>query len=120
MLKALPESFPAALDFLMRRSKVTTMQLAECSGLSDSTITRLRTRESDSCKMDQMVILCIALHLSPWLSGEMLYKAGLVRRQTKQHRAYRLILDCRFMDSLETVQKFFTDAGCEPLKPKAT
>ena len=75
LLLSLPESFPAALDFLMRKSGVTTMQLAERSGLSDSTITRLRTRDSGSYKMDQAVILCIALHLPPWLSGEMLYKA---------------------------------------------
>lgn len=120
ILKALPDSFPEAMDYLMRSSKVTTEQLVERTGLSESTITRLRTKESDNYKMDQVVVLCVALHLPPWLSSEMLYKAGLALRRTKQHRAYRLILDCMFMDSVEMVQNFLTSTGCRPLKPKAT
>lgn len=120
VLKALPDSFPEAMDYLMRSSKVTTEQLVERTGLSESTITRLRTKESDNYKMDQVVILCVALHLPPWLSSEMLYKAGLSLRRTKQHRAYRLILDCMFMDSVEMIQSFLASTGCKPLKPKAT
>lgn len=120
VLNALPDSFPEAMDYLMRSSKVTTEQLVERTSLSESTITRLRTRESDNYKMDQVVVLCVALHLPPWLSSEMLCKAGLTLRCTRQHRAYRLILDCMFMDSVEMVQNFLTSSGCKPLKPKAT
>ena len=69
--------------------------------------------------MDQVVALCIALQLPPWLSSELLAQAGLMLRRTKQHRAYRLILDCMFMDSLETVQNFLRTSGCEALKLKA-
>ena len=119
-MNALPDSFPEAMDYLMRSSKVTTEQLVERTSLSESTITRLRTRESDNYKMDQVVVLCVALHLPPWLSSEMLCKAGLTLRCTRQHRAYRLILDCMFMDSVEMVQNFLTSSGCKPLKPKAT
>lgn len=120
VLKALPDSFPKAMDYLMRSSKVTAERLVEKTGLSESTITRLRTRESDNYKLDQVIVLCVALHLPPWLSSEMLSKAGVMLRHTKQHRAYRLILDCMFMDSVETVQDFLTASGCTPLKPKAT
>lgn len=120
VLKALPDAFPEAMDYLMRSSKVTTEQLVERTGLSESTITRLRTKESDNYKMDQVVILCVALHLPPWLSSEMLYKAGLTLRRTKQHRAYRLILDCMFMDSVKMIQSFLASTDCKPLKPKAT
>lgn len=120
VLNALPSSFPEAMDFLMRASKVTTEQLVERCGLSESTITRLRTKESDNYKMDQVIVLCVALHLPPWLSGEMLNKAGLTLRSTKQHRAYRLILDCLFMDTIDEVQSFLTSSGCKPMKLKAT
>ena len=120
VLAALPDSFPEALDFLMRSARVTTEQLVERCGLSESTITRLRTKESDNYKLDQIIVLCVALHLPPWLSGEMLNKAGLTLRHTKQHRAYRLILDCLFMDSLEEVQSFLVESGCNKLKLKAT
>lgn len=120
VLAALPDSFPEAMDFLMRSSKVTTEQLVERCGLSESTITRLRTKESDNYKMDQIIVLCVALHLPPWLSSEMLNKAGLILRSTKQHRAYRLILDCLFMDSIDDVQNFLVASGCSKLKLKAT
>ena len=40
----------------MRSSKVTTEQLVERTSLSESTITRLRTRESDNYKMDHVVL----------------------------------------------------------------
>ena len=70
--------------------------------------------------MDQVITLCIALQLPPWLSAELLDRAGLLLRRTKQHRAYRLILDCMFMDTLDTVQSFLRASGCEALKLKAT
>lgn len=120
MLNALPDSFPEALDFLMRTYKITTEQLVERCGLSESTITRLRTKESDNYKMDQIIVLCVSLHLPPWLSSEMLNKAGLTLRSTKQHRAYRLIMDCLFMDSIDDIQNFLTASGCKPMKLKAT
>ena len=70
--------------------------------------------------MDQVIALCVALQLPPWLSAELLDRAGLLLRRTKQHRAYRLILDCMFMDTLDTVQSFLRASGCEALKLKAT
>ena len=81
---------------------------------------RLRRTERTNYSVDQVVALCIALQLPPWLSSELLSQAGLVLRRTRQHRAYRLILDCMFMDPLDTVQSFLKASGCEELKLKAT
>jgi len=50
----------------------------------------------------------------------MFTRAGITLRSTKQHRAYQLILDCLYMDSLEEVQIFLAGQGCEPLKLKAS
>ena len=104
----------------MEQTGVTEEALEERSGISVSTISRLRRKERANYSLDQVVALCVALRLPPWLSGELLARAGLMLRRTKQHRAYRLILDCMFMDSLDTVQDFLKASGCEPLKLKAT
>ena len=119
VLNALPDTFPETLSALMAQAHITEENLEERSGISVSTISRLKRIERNSYSMDQVVALCIALQLPPWLSSELLAQAGLMLRRTKQHRAYRLILDCMFMDSLETVQNFLRSSGCEALKLKA-
>lgn len=120
ILGALPDSFPETLTYLMDQSGITVENLEERSGISVSTISRLRRAERSNYSMDQIVAICIALQLPPWLSGELLEQAGLMLRRSKQHRAYRLILDCMFMDDLETVQSFLRTSGCDPLKLKAS
>ena len=120
ILSSLPDTFPETLTALMARAGMTEEKLEELSGISVSTISRLRRTERTNYSVDQVVALCIALQLPPWLSSELLSQAGLVLRRTRQHRAYRLILDCMFMDPLDTVQSFLKSSGCEELKLKAT
>ena len=120
VLNALPDTFPETLSMLMTQSGITEENLEERSGISVRTISRLRREERSNYSMDQVITLCIALQLPPWLSAELLDRAGLLLRRTKQHRAYRLILDCMFMDTLDTVQSFLRASGCEALKLKAT
>jgi len=120
ILNALPANFPDTLAVLMEQAHITEELLEERSGISARTISRLRSEERSNYSMDQVIVLCIALQLPPWLSCELLERAGLILRRTKQHRAYRLILDCMFMDDVETVQRFLRDSDCEPLKHKAS
>ena len=120
VLNALPDTFPETLSMLMTQSGITEENLEERSGISVRTISRLRREERSNYSMDQVIALCVALQLPPWLSAELLDRAGLLLRRTKQHRAYRLILDCMFMDTLDTVQSFLRASGCEALKLKAT
>ena len=120
ILNALPDTFPETLTVLMAQAGITEENLEERSGISVRTISRLRREERSNYSMDQVVALCVALQLPPWLSAELLDRAGLMLRRTKQHRAYRLILDCMFMDNLETIQSFLRSSGCEVLKLKAS
>ena len=59
-------------------------------------------------------------HLPPWLSCELIARAGLVLRDIPEHRAYRYILDCLFMDRMEDVQRFLKENKLEPLKQNAS
>lgn len=70
--------------------------------------------------MDQVVALCIGLHLPPWLSCELTARAGLTLRDIPEHRAYRYILDCLFMDRTEDVQRFLKKNKLEPLNLNST
>ena len=113
---SLPSTFHEALIALMKMKNVTIEQLAERASLSVETIKRLRRGERKSYTMDLVLALCIGLHLPPWLSCELTRRAGLMLRDIPEHRAYRYILDCLFMDSIDEVQKFLKENKFEPLK----
>lgn len=116
VLEALPSTFPEALTYLMRQAHVTIEQLEERAFISGRTISRLRTEERSEYALDQVIAICIALHLPPWLSRELLHRAGLLLRRTKQHLAYQCVLDCMFMDEVADVQRFLAEAGFAKLK----
>lgn len=116
MLTELPLTFPDALSYLMKRAHLTIEGMEEKAGISARTISRMRTQERRDYSLDQVIAICIALQLPPWLSREMIAKAGYLLRPIKQHQAYQLVLDCMFMDSVEDVQRFLVEAGCEKLR----
>lgn len=115
-LNELPQSFHEALSYLMKSAHMTIAELEEMAMISNRTISRLRTQERREYSLDQIIAICIALQLPPWLSREMITKAGFVLRPTQQHQAYKMILDCMFMDTVADVQKFLVEAGCEKLR----
>ena len=116
MMEALPATFHEALTFLMKQAHVTIEELEEKAFLSGRTISRLRTEERREYSLDQVMAICIALHLPPWLSRGMLQRTGFILRPTRQHQAYQFILDCLFMDSVEDVQAFLLRAGYQKLR----
>ena len=113
---SLPSTFHETLVGLMKMKNVTIEQLADKASMSVETIKRLRRFERRDYTIDQIIALCIGLHLPPWLSCELTRRAGLMLRDIPEHRAYRYILDCLFMDSIDEVQKFLKENKFEPLK----
>lgn len=120
LLTELPLSFPDALSFLMKRAHLTIECMEERAGISARTISRMRTQERRDYSLDQVIAICIALQLPPWLSREMIAKAGYLLRPTKQHQAYQLMLDCMFMDTIDDAQRFLVEAGCNKLRLNGT
>lgn len=115
-INELPQSFSDALCYVMKRSRVTIEALAEKSGIPTRTISRLRNEERREYSLDQVIAICVALHLPPWLSRKMIEKAGFLLRQTPQHLAYQMILDCMYMDTVDEVQQQLVLAGCKKLR----
>lgn len=116
LISELPLSFQDALSYLMKRAHLTIEGMEERAGISARTISRMRTQERRDYSLDQVIAICIALQLPPWLSRELIAKAGFLLRPIKQHQAYQLVLDCMFMDTVDDVQRFLVKAGCEKLR----
>ena len=83
VLTELPLTFPDALSYLMKRAHLTIEGMEEKAGISARTISRMRTQERRDYSLDQVIAICIALQLPPWLSREMLAKAGFLLRPIK-------------------------------------
>jgi transcriptional regulator with XRE-family HTH domain len=115
IVSSLPSTFHETLVALMKMKKVTNEQLAERASMSVDTVKRLRNSDRRDYTHDQVVALCIGLHLPPWLSCELTKRAGLMLRDIPEHRAFRYILDCLFMDSIDEVQQFLKTSKFDPL-----
>ena len=120
IVSSLPSTFHEMLVALMKMKNVTLEQLAEKAAMSVETIKRLRRIERRDYTMDQVLALCIGLHLPPWLSCELIKRAGLMLRDIPEHHAYRYILNCLFMDSIDDVQRFLKEHKFEPLNMSST
>ena len=80
VLSDLPESFPDTLKHLMRNrpaGRVDVLNLAIRSGLPEATINRYYTDPQAFYDLEEVLLICLALNLPPWLSSVLLEKANL-------------------------------------------
>ena len=67
VLANMPACFPAALRYVMTSFGFTQESLAFESKVSESTIGRYRNGKVESFSEKNVVALCVAMHLPPWL-----------------------------------------------------
>ena len=115
VLRKLPRNFPDTLKEHMKQRKMTVERMEAESQISIRTLNRLRSEERSEYALDQVMALCIALHLPPEFSFDLLRKAGLTLRDTPQHLIYQAILRTMYMETVETVQAKLRACGCPPL-----
>ena len=115
MMEEMPVSFHGTLTYIMK-GRVKVEELVERIHISRSTLLRLRTEERKQYDLDQIVAICVGLHLPPWLSEILLDKAGLTVKRYGPKGYYGTILDCFFMDTIEEVQAFLKENGFDQLK----
>lgn len=84
VLENMPACFPAALRYVMTRFGFTQEALAFESKVSESTIGRYRNGKVESFSEKNVVALCVAMHLPPWLSFALIAKAGFSLAATKE------------------------------------
>ena len=92
VLNDMPNSFPKAICYAMKLSGCTKEALAFESKVSESTIGRYRNGKVESFSEKNVVALCVAMHLPPWLSFVLI---GVIKWLMLKNA---LILNIKFKD----------------------
>ena len=109
VLNDLPESFPDALKHLMHNrpaGRLNVLDLAIRSGLPETTVNRYCTDPQAFYDLEEVLLICLALNLPPWLSSVLLEKANLAIVRTGAQAHYGFILDCLYLENVAAVQAF--------------
>lgn len=119
VLNDMPNSFPKVLCYVMRLSGFTKEALAYESKVSESTIGRYRTGKVKHYSEKNVVALCVAMHLPPWLSFKLIGKAGFSLDATREQQAYLMVLSCMYMRSVDEVNDYLRERGSDLLSQVA-
>ena len=107
--------FGEALKLLMNDRDVSVEQMESESGLSVSTIKRLRAGQNAS--VEQIVAISVALHLPPPVSGDLLRMCKITLDFNDQENiVYQMILTEYYKEGIEQVNVCLAACGCAPLK----
>lgn len=101
IIMELPGSFSGSLKSHMERKGYTEELLAQESWVSLSTIKQYRQKEEKEKTLKTVTALCIGLHLHPWLTEDLLRKAGIVPKATRQDGAYRYLYTVLYKGTIE-------------------
>ncbi len=115
ILNNMPSGFPKALCYVMKLSGFTKEALAYESKVSESTIGRYRTGKVKHYSEKNVVALCVAMHLPPWLSFKLIGKAGFALAETEEQQSFMTVLNCMYMKSVDEVDEYLKARGNEPL-----
>lgn len=117
MVLEMPSSFPLALAYVMSLANVTIEKLAEEAHISTSTVDRYKRKgKEQTYNPDKVVAMCIAMHLPPWLSFELMARAGFnVTGSIRNHTLVRVLLTM-YGKTIDEVQKNLITYGSKPLK----
>lgn len=107
--------FGEALKLLMNDRDMSVEQMESESGLSVSTVKRLRAGQDAS--VEQIVAISVALHLPPPVSGDLLRMCKITLDFNNQkNTVYQMILMEYYKEGIEQVNVCLEACGCAPLK----
>ena len=107
----LPGGFSGSLKCHMKRKGYTEELLAQESWVSISTIKQYRQKEEKENTLKTVTALCIGMHLHPWLTEDLLRKAGIVPKATKLDGAYRFLYTAHYKDKIEDCNVYLKSQG---------
>lgn len=116
ILNNLPGSFSGTLRSHMERKGYTEDLLAQESWVSVSTIKQYRQKEDKEKTLRTVTALCIGMHLHPWLSEDLVSKAGVKFKRTKQDGALRYLYTFHYKDSIEDCNIYLRKQGIPEFK----
>lgn len=111
LIANMPTAFGSALDYLMRNNmygRFDDDKLAKATRLDAKYISRIKTSPTEMPSIENMIAICVALHLTPKVSDALLGRAGI---EIERPSAEGYILDCLYMESVERVKTFLDENG---------
>ena len=107
--------FGEALMLLLNDRDMSVENMESESGLSVSTVKRLRAGQEASA--EQVVAISVALRLPPMVSSDLLRMCGITLDFNNQRNTvYQMILTGHYKDGIEKVNVYLAACGCAPLK----
>lgn len=107
--------FGDALKLLMNDRDMSVENMESESGLSVSTVKRLRAGQEASA--EQVVAISVALRLPPMVSSDLLRICGITLDFNNQkNTVYQMILTEYYKEGIEQVNVCLAACGCAPLK----
>ena len=107
--------FGEALKTLMSVRDISVERMESESGISVSTLKRLRAGQEATA--EQIVAIAVALQLPPTVSGDLLAMCGIrLDYNSTKNTAYQLILASQYKCGIEQVNAFLETCGCKALK----
>jgi len=111
-----PYDFGKMLSYYMKEKNVTEEGLSELTGISDRTIRRMKRNDPNSRpKLENIVAVCIALHLYPHKSIMLINAAGYYFRNTSKDKIYQFLIDSAYNKNVDECNEFLIRMGYEPL-----
>ena len=111
-------TFSSALDYLMTTREITNDAMEERTGLCRDTISRYRTQPDKDPPLKTVTLLCLALHLEPELSDEMLRLAGRNTRAVRNDILYRKLLREKFAWEMDDIDEYLVAEGFDPISKR--
>lgn len=109
------DSFANAFTYLMEQNDITVEELAENAGVSTKTIQRMRNDIDYRPTFRTVVAVCIAMHLYPRYSNQLLSLAGLSPRYHTSDKIYMILLYLYYESSVYECNEFLRKVNIEPL-----
>jgi len=116
ILRNLPTSFSGSLNAHMNRlekedgRKMTNLELALRTGLSDRYIQDLR-KEEKNVSLGTVCAICISLHLHPMLSNDLIHKSRNAFPMNEEGYFYSYLINFHYMDTLILCNEKLRDMG---------
>ena len=107
--------FGEALKTLMTARDISVERMERESGISVSTLKRLRAGQEATA--EQIVAIAVALQLPPTVSGDLLAMCGIrLDYNSMKNTAYQLIWASQYTSSMDQVNTFLETCGCKARK----
>lgn len=110
-----PSSLSELLTLYMQNADITVEELAFASKISERTIGAMRNKSDYRPKLQNLIAICIGMHLKPSYSYRLLETAGYRLTNTYSDTIYKYLLDNFYMYDVESCNKFLIKAKMKPL-----